>query len=247
MKLQLITLAVASLVLGQAGCKSGSEQSQDNANSAAGAASSSAAGNGAGETAGQSMTREQTEARVLLDKGIELYKNDQDKEAVEAFQQAAQLDPDLAEAYFRLGLALGALGRKDEAEEAYQKAVEAYKKFTRQNPKDAKAHFNLGHKEAVKLEPDNAEMYYELGLAHNKVAQYQEAVTAFQKTLELEPDNYRAGEALEKAKIDLQRFQTMVKRQEELLKKQEAAKEKNANATPSPSPSPSVLPTPPTL
>jgi len=46
----------------------------------------------------------------------------------DAFKKATDLDPGLAEAYFRLGLAHDALGDKQEAEEAYKKAIDAYKK-----------------------------------------------------------------------------------------------------------------------
>jgi len=58
--------------------------------------------------------------------GKELYNTDQDEKAVEAFREAIKLDPELAEAYFRLGLAYDAVGKEKEAEEAYKKAVEKF-------------------------------------------------------------------------------------------------------------------------
>jgi tetratricopeptide (TPR) repeat protein len=97
-------------------------------------------------------------------------------------------------------------------------------------------------KQAVKLETEDGDMYYELGIELSKIAQYQEAVTAFQKALDLDPDNYRAVEALDKAKEGAERIKVLQKRQEELLKKQEAAAKKanangtNANATTVPTP-----------
>ena len=69
------------------------------------------------------------QARVYLEQGKESYKKDEDQQAVEAFQKAINLDPSLAEAYFRLGLAHDALGEKHEAEEAYKKAIDAYRKI----------------------------------------------------------------------------------------------------------------------
>jgi lipopolysaccharide biosynthesis regulator YciM len=62
------------------------------------------------------------------------------------------------------------------------------------------------------------------------VAQFQEAVMALQKATELDPDNYRAQEALEKAKIDLQRWQAMVKQQEAIARRQGAKNSNGANA-----------------
>ena len=58
---------------------------------------------------------DRSQARVYLDQGKELYHNDDDEKAVEAFQQALKLDPDLAEAHFRLGLAFDAVGKEQEA------------------------------------------------------------------------------------------------------------------------------------
>jgi hypothetical protein len=77
-----------------------------------------------------------------------------------------------------------------------------------------------------------------------KLAQYQEAVNALQKATDLDPDHFRAFEALDKAKEGLKRVQAEQKHQEELLKKQ-AAKQKNdntANANASPNASPVASP-----
>ncbi len=83
-------------------------------------------------------------ARVFLEQGKELYKKDEDQQAAEAFQKAINLDPSLAEAHFRLGLAYDALDQKHEAEDAYKKAIEPYKKYLSANPKDAEGFYNLG-------------------------------------------------------------------------------------------------------
>src|ERR1700682_5677419 len=55
------------------------------------------------------------EAKSLIEKGKELYKNDQDEQAAQAFQEAIRLQPDLAEAHLRLGMANAALDKKTEA------------------------------------------------------------------------------------------------------------------------------------
>src|SRR5918912_2843358 len=144
MRVLLLMLALVVLVLGQAGCRRSVSEQPPAANSnSPEAAASPASEKTDPQPTEKALTQEQTQARSYLDRGKEFYRNDQDKEAVEAFQQAVQLDPDLAEAYYRLGLADGALGQKDDAEEAYKRAVEAYKKYLRENPKDATAQFNL--------------------------------------------------------------------------------------------------------
>jgi tetratricopeptide (TPR) repeat protein len=175
------------------------------------------------------------EARALLEKGKQLYREDQDAVAVEAFQQAIKLDPDLAEAHFRLGLGYETLDKAEEAEAEYKKAVESYKKHLSNNPDDAEAHYNLGqtyaslhqysdatreYRQAIKLKNDDAEMYYDLGIALTRLAQYSEAAAAFSKSLEIDPDNYRAEDALEEAQEGVKRIRMGKKHQEDLLKKE---------------------------
>ena len=176
------------------------------------------------------------EARSLLAKGRELYRNDEDTQALEAFQQAVKLDPDLAEAHFRLGLTYDALGQQQEAESAYKKAVESYKEYLSvdENDNDAEAHYNLGqtynglnlyteavreYRQATKVRPDDAAIYYDLGLALMRLAQYDEAASAFSKSLELDPQNFRAEDSLAEAKEGVIRIRFGRKHQEDLLKK----------------------------
>src|SRR5205814_2900357 len=69
------------------------------------------------------------QAQSLVEKGKELADPDhnQDEQAVQAFQEAIRLQPDLAEAHLRLGMAYAALDKKTEAEESYKKAIELLK------------------------------------------------------------------------------------------------------------------------
>jgi Flp pilus assembly protein TadD len=188
-------------------------------------------------------------ARELLDKGKEFYRNDQDQEAVASFEEALKLDPDLAEAHFRLGLGYEALGKREEAEAEYKKAVATYKKYLGDHENDPEAHYDLGqtyaglgqyseaireYRIATKLKEDDPDIYYDLGVAHTKLAQYDAAAVAFSKSLEIDPENYRAQDGLDEAKEGIKRIRTGRKHQENLLKKQKAEELKKAGATPSP-------------
>src|SRR6266581_181756 len=107
-------LVVLSVVLG--GCKrqpSTTENNSGNATSAPAYNSSNTA----------ERERANTEARVYLEQGNQLYENDQEKEAIVAYQHAIELNPESAEAYYRLGLARAALNQKKESDEAYKKAI----------------------------------------------------------------------------------------------------------------------------
>jgi Flp pilus assembly protein TadD len=238
MRLILIICAVWLLVLAT-GCKRSGQQSTDNS---AGAPQVS-----------NNLPEDRTRARAELDKGKELYRNDQDAEAVLAFSEAIRLDPDLAEAHFRLGLGYESLGKREEAEAEYKKAVEAYKKYFEgnQNENDAEAHYafgqtyaNLGqfseairhYKEATKLKEDDPDMFYDLGVAYTKLAQYDAAAAAFSKSLEIDPDYYRAQDGLDEAKEGVKRIRAGRKHQEDLLKKQKDDELKKAGGVASPTP-----------
>lgn len=200
------------------------------------------------------LAGDRSRARALLDQGKQLYRNDQDEEAVAAFQEALKIDPDLAEAHFRLGLGYESLGKTEEAEVEYKKAVEAYKKYFDDNPDDAEAHYALGqtfaglgqyseairqYREATKLKKDDPDIYFDLGVAHTKLAQYDAAATAFSRSLEIDPDYYRAQDGLEEAKEGVNRIRAGRKHQENLLKKQKEDELKKAGEESS-SPSPGL-------
>ena len=201
-----------------------------------------------------SVEANRAEARTLLERGREQYRNDEDTQAVETFQQALKLDPEFAEAHFRLGLTYDALGQEQEAEGAYKKAVETYKKYlsTDGNEDDAEAHYNLGqsynglhlyteavreYRQAIKFKPDDPAIHYDLGLSLMRLAQYDQAAAAFSKSLELDPQNYRAEDSLAEAKEGVTRIRTGKRHQEELLKKKklnEKEQDEEGGETPAP-------------
>lgn len=195
----------------------------------------------------QSFALPDGDARALFEHGMEAYRNDRDEEAVAAFRRAVELDPDLAEAYYRLGLAHRVLKQREEADKAFEQGVKAFEKVTKREPKNSDAHYflglcyeNLGKydeavkalKEAVKNSPaENDDKYYELAAAHYKLAQYEDSVKALKKTLEINPNNFPAQELLEQAKSGAARVEEFRKRQEQLLRKQQAGgANSNSNA-----------------
>jgi len=190
----------------------------------------------------------------LIDQGKEFYKHDQDEQAVAAFQEAIRLNPDLAEAHLRLGMALAALERKPEADESYRKAAELLKKRVQADPKDADSFFYLGeahsflhqdeeaaraYRKETRLRPDDEEAFYQLGKAEAKLAHYAEAIAAFQKALDLDPNDSRASEGLENAQEAAQLIREGKKHSEEMLKKQQNANGNlNSNSSAKPTPRP---------
>ena len=199
------------------------------------------------------------QAKALLDQGKDLDDHNQDEEAVKVLQRAIALQPDLAEAHLRLGMAFTALERKPEADEEYKKAIELYKKVVQLDPKDATAFFNLGeahsflhqdesaagaYRQATRLRPDDEEYFYQLGRVETRLANYSDAVAAFQKALDLDANDSRAVEGLDNAREGVQRIKEGKKHAEDELKKQQANANANgntnSNARSRPSPKPGL-------
>ena len=94
------------------------------------------------------------------------------------------------------------------------------------------------YRQATRLKEDDSDMYCDLGMALTRLAQYDEAANAFSKSLEIDPENYRAQDGLEEAREGVQRIQSARKHQEDLLKKQkedEQKKQPEASGTSTPS------------
>jgi tetratricopeptide (TPR) repeat protein len=231
----VLLICAVCLVVSAFGCKRSNQQSTNNS-----AGPSQVSNN---------LAEDRTRARAQLEKGKQLYRDDQDAEAVLAFMEAIRLDPDLAEAHFRLGLGYESLGKREEAEAQYKKAVAAYKKYFEQNENDAQAHYDFGqtyaglgqysdaireYREATKLKDDDPDIFYDLGVAHTKLAQYDQAAAAFQKALDIDPDYYRAQDGLDEAKAGIKRIRAGIKHQQDMLKKQKEDELKKAGASPTP-------------
>lgn len=122
-----------------------------------------------------------TDANAALAEGNRLLDENDTQMAIEAYKQAVLLNPDLAEAHFKLGISYALLemqmelsgnvtetasnskeGRKKtNSERAFEKAVEAYKKWIAANPEDDAAHYYLGRTYAKLTKDDEAEKAFE--------------------------------------------------------------------------------------
>lgn len=132
-----------------------------------------------------------TDANAALAEGNRLLDENQTETAIEAYKQAVKLNPDLAEAHFKLGIAYALLemqmeqsgavtettnsnakdGRKkSNSERAFEKAIEAYKKWIAANPNDDVAHYYLGR-------------------TYAKLTKDDEAETAFEQAVKIKPDD----------------------------------------------------------
>ncbi|MGH9945285.1 MAG: tetratricopeptide repeat protein [Pyrinomonadaceae bacterium] len=176
--------------------------------------------------------------------GNDLYQKDRDEEALAAYQKALDFDPDYGEAHLRMGLTYNALGRREDSEKAYEAAVKAYEKMSRKDEKNPDVQLNLAEayakvgeyqkaieafRRANRLKDPDSYVHYEMGMTYNRLARYQEAVKSFQQALELDPNDFRSQEALDRAKQDHQRQKARVEAEKKKLERQLKGTNANAN------------------
>jgi tetratricopeptide (TPR) repeat protein len=133
---------------------------------------------------------ELADANLALAEGNRFLDTGETDKAIDALTHAVELDPDLAEAWFKLGIAFALAEKRDEtlekveteeppsnkkpakanSEKAFEKAVTAYKKIINANPADDAAHFNLGR-------------------AYNKLNEDEDAAKALKQAVKLKPDD----------------------------------------------------------
>jgi tetratricopeptide (TPR) repeat protein len=135
-----------------------------------------------------------TSAADALSAGNRLFDAGETERAIDAYLQAVKMDPDLAEAYFKLGIAYAlveseidsanaaavdstpeptskkAQEKKKNSEKAFESAAAAYKKILAKNPEDDVAHFHLG-------------------LTYNKLNEDEDAAKSLREAVKLKPDN----------------------------------------------------------
>lgn len=133
-----------------------------------------------------------TDPGAALAEGIKLLDTGETEAAIEILNRAVELDPDLADAYFHLGIAYALIETRDAAlvqqtvtpapepgekkpkeknsEKAFEKAVAAYKKRIDANENDHLAYFNLGR-------------------AYNKLNEDEDAAKALRQAVKLNPDD----------------------------------------------------------
>ena len=128
------------------------------------------------------------DADQALAEGTKFLDEGEIDKAIDALDQAVKVNPDLAEAWFKLGIAFGLAEKRDEtiategvpsdetkkpkqnSEKAFEKAVTAYKKIIDANPEDDVAYYNLGR-------------------AYNKLNKDEDAARALKQAVKIKPDD----------------------------------------------------------
>lgn len=157
------------------------------------------------------VTVEQLSAEEWIHRGNDLIDKEQFDEGIEAYNQALELDPNYALAYYNLGVAYNG---KEDYQTAYEKLTQAIKI----DPDDAMNYILRGiiarnlkryadaikdQNRAILLSPSNADAYYWRGEAKLDFELYDDALRDLDIALELNPDHIDAHFARAYARSNL--------------------------------------------
>lgn len=254
-KIFIVSFFACSVLL-QTGCWGKSDNSnQANSNSPTPAANT----NSNTATTQSTPLPEFTDADTAFAEGNKLFDANKTELAIEAYNQAVRLNPDFAEAWFKLGVSYALIeklneiealneeitetptptpakkGKKEQvvrtkdSEKAFEKAVAAYKKIIAKNDQDDTAFYNLGR-------------------AYNKLDEDEDAEKALRQAVKLKPEDTLYQTELGAILIKLAKYDEAVKALKkaleidaenseaaELLEKAEAGKKRiNFSVTPKP-------------
>ncbi|MEG3836971.1 tetratricopeptide repeat protein [Microcoleus sp. Z1_C3] len=156
-------------------------------------------------------------ATIYLNNGNQLLESGNLEEAIAAYRNAIELNPDLSWSHHNLGEALAKLGKLEEAIAAFRRAIELNPDFSwsyhhlgdvlerQQQWEESVAVFH----QAIELNPEHFGSYVGLGNSLEKLGQLDEAIAAYRRGSELNPKadwiQYRLGEVLQqRTQLDLE-------------------------------------------
>lgn len=150
-----------------------------------------------------------TDPQIALAEGDRLMDANKTEQAIDAFKKAAELAPDNGDPYFRMGVAYGLIEQEKkhsgtseilpgdvrsakeieqtESQKMFRKAANAYEKYLKKNEKDAQAYFNLGR-------------------ALNKLNEDKESEEALEKAVKLKEDEIQYLNELGAIRIKLAKY-----------------------------------------
>ncbi len=109
-------------------------------------------------------------------------------EAIQAYQSALELEENLPEINLKLADTF-----KQKVQEDYARLLSIYREKIQQDPEDIQNYYKV-----LELEPNDAQLYLKLGKILAQKGQLDQAIVAYQRVLQLQPDDQEASHLLEK-------------------------------------------------
>lgn len=147
-----------------------------------------------------SNSEEQLKQAVCMAKqGDKLFLEGQLETAIQHYDEALQLQPDLAEVWNNRGVALTRLQRYHEAIVSYERAIQLRGHYAdawnnrgvalgKLNHYDAAI---LSYQRAIELKPNYMDAWNNCGFALAKIKKYDEAISSYNQAAKIRPDFYR--------------------------------------------------------
>ena len=131
-----------------------------------------------------------TDADQALEFGNQLLENNETDRAIDAFLRATELNPDLAYAWFQLGIAYSLIEKEQavNAESDVNATADNSGKTVRPNSERAFKKAIETYKKLLTQDPDNAEALFNLGRAYNKLNQDEDAAKTLRQAVRVNPD-----------------------------------------------------------
>jgi tetratricopeptide (TPR) repeat protein len=130
------------------------------------------------------------DANLALAEGNKFLDTGETDKAIDALSQAVKLNPDLAEAWFKLGIAYALAEKRDETLETANRETNADpKKPTKTNSEKAFEKAVVASKKIVGENPNDDVAYFNLGRAYNKLNEDEDAAKALRQAVKIKPDD----------------------------------------------------------
>lgn len=149
-------------------------------------------GNGdAGSVPNAEIPTEFTSAADALAVGTRLFDQGETEKAIEVLLEAVKMDPDLAEAYFKLGIAYSLVEMQDTSVETEETPQATSKKPAERKKNSEKAFESAvdGYKKIIANNKEDDAAYFYMGLAYNKLNEDEDAAKALREAVKLKPEN----------------------------------------------------------
>jgi tetratricopeptide (TPR) repeat protein len=156
-----------------------------------------------------------TDAVQAMNDGITLLDQGETDEAIDVLNQAVTLNPDLAEAYFHLGIAYALIESRDESviENDVNANIANVEKDRRDKKKNSEIAFEraiTGFKKIVANNKDDHAAWYNMGRSYNKLNKDEDALEAFREAVRINPDDTEYQTALGAILIKLARYREAI-------------------------------------
>ena len=133
---------------------------------------------------------EYSDANAALADGTKFLDTGETDKALDALLQAVKLDPNLAEAWFRLGIAYALAEKRDEALEIVREDDNSNsKKPSKTNSEKAFEKAVAAYKKLIAANDDDHSAFYNLGRAYNKLNEDEDAAKALKQAVKLHPED----------------------------------------------------------